>query len=216
MKPAVDPLAQLAEIRTIMERSSRFISLSGLSGVGAGLVALAGAGFGHWYLRTQYGPGGFVRLMEGSEEMRRSTLPFLLGLAVVVILLALLVATYFTRRRARHDGRSMWDAVVRRLFWSMAVPLVAGGLFCLQLYLRGAAGLVVPAMLIFYGLALLNASKYTLDEIRLLGYTVLGVGLVATLLPNWAFVFFAIGFGLCHVGYGLLMYNRYERQPRVQ
>lgn len=216
MKPAVDPLAQLAEIRTIMERSSRFISLSGLSGVGAGLVALAGAGFGHWYLRTQYGPGGFVRLMEGSEEMRQSTLPFLLSLALAVILLALLVATYFTRRRARHDGRSLWDAVVRRLFWSMAVPLVAGGLFCLQLYLRGAAGLVVPGMLIFYGLALLNASKYTLDEIRLLGYTVLAVGLVAMLLPNWAFAFFAIGFGLCHVGYGLLMYNRYERQGRVQ
>lgn len=212
MKPAVDPLAQLAEIRTIMERSSRFISLSGLSGVGAGVVALAGAGFGHWYLRTQYGPSGFVRLMEGSEQMRQSTLPFLLTLALVVIVLAGGVATYFTRRRSRSTGRSLWDPVVRRLFWSMAIPLVAGGLFCLQLYLRGAAGLVVPAMLLFYGLALLNASKYTLDEIKLLGLSELVVGLVATLFPNWAFVFFAIGFGLCHIGYGLLMYNRYERQ----
>jgi hypothetical protein len=224
MKPAVDPLAQLAEIRSMMERSSRFISLSGLSGVGAGVVALAGAAFGHWYLRSQYGsaaegyagPSGFVRLMEGSPEARLSTLPFLLALALGIITLAGLVAVYFTQRRSRHDGRSLWDPVVRRLFWSMAVPLVAGGLFCLQLYLRGAAGLVVPAMLLFYGLALLNASKYTLPEIRLLGISLLGVGLVATLFPDWAFVFFAIGFGFCHIGYGLLMYNRYERQGRPE
>lgn len=233
MKPAVDPLAQLAEIRTIMERSSRFISLSGLSGVGAGVVALLGAGFGHWYLHTQFaGPGaaspnpyetggstlgdssGFVQLMEGSAEARLSTLPFLLGLALGIIVLAGLVAIYFTQRRSRSAGRSLWDPVVRRLFWSMAVPLVAGGLFCLKLYLHGAAGLVVPAMLLFYGLALLNASKYTLDEIKLLGLSEIAVGLVAMLLPNWAFLFFAIGFGLCHIGYGLLMYNRYERQPR--
>lgn len=230
MKPAVDPLAQLAEIRTIMERSSRFISLSGLSGVGAGVVALLGAGFGHWYLHTQFaGPGaassnpyessstfgnssGFVQLMEGSAEARLSTLPFLLGLALGIIVLAGLVAIYFTQRRSRNAGRSLWDPVVRRLFWSMAIPLVAGGLFCLKLYLHGAAGLVVPAMLLFYGLALLNASKYTLAEIRLLGLSVMVVGLVAMLFPDWAFLFFAIGFGLCHIGYGLLMYNRYERQ----
>jgi hypothetical protein len=216
MKPAADPLAQLTEIRSIMERSSRFISLSGLSGVGAGVVALAGAAFGHWFLNTQYTAGeynarGFVELMEGSEEARMSTLPFLLELAGGIILLALLVATYFTRRRAVRDGRSLWDAVVRRLFWSMAIPLVAGGLFCVQLYLRGAAGLVVPAMLLFYGVALLNASKYTLDEIKLLGISEIIVGLVATMFPTYAFLFFALGFGLCHIGYGLLMYNRYER-----
>jgi hypothetical protein len=226
MKQAVDPLAQLTEIRAIMERSSRFISLSGLSGIGAGVVALAGAGFGHWYLHTQFeqvtgstqpygssiaSSSGFVELMEGSAQARLSTLPFLLALAGGIIVLALLVATYFTQRRAKHDGRSLKDPVLRRLFWSMAIPLVAGGLFCVQLYLRGAAGLVVPAMLLFYGLALLNASKYTLDEIKLLGFTVIGIGLVASLLPSYAFLFFALGFGVGHIAYGLLMYNRYER-----
>ncbi|GAA4375846.1 hypothetical protein [Hymenobacter koreensis] len=227
MKPAVDPLAQLTEIRAIMERSSRFISLSGLSGIGAGVVALAGAAFGHWYLHTQFrGTGGevygnsigeasgFVQLMEGSEADRLATLPFLLGLALGTVLLALAVAFWFTRRRAQQDGRSLWDGVARRLFWSLALPLVAGGLFCIQLYVRGAAGLVVPAMLLFYGMALLNASKYTVDEIKLLGYSLLALGLVASLLPNYAFLFFALGFGLGHIGYGLLMYNRYERAPR--
>lgn len=211
MKPVTDPLAQLTEIRAIMERSSRFISLSGLSGVGAGVVALAGVAVGNWYLNEQYGEGGFMRLMNSSYGNRLEALPFLLGLAAVIITLALGVAFYFTRRRARQHGMTLWGPLGRRLALSLAIPLVAGGLFCLMLYLRGAAGLVIPGMLLFYGLALLNASKYTLDEIRWLGLTQIGLGLLATLLPVWGLVFFALGFGLCHIGYGLLMYNRYER-----
>jgi len=219
MKPATNPLDQLTEIRAIMERSSRFISLSGLSGVGAGVVALAGAAVGHWYLRAHYatqgymGPenNGFGQLMTGSEATRQEALPFLLELASVVILVALLVAFFFTQRRARQHGLALWGPLGRRLALSLAIPLAAGGLFCLMLYLRGAAGLVVPGMLLFYGLALLNASKYTLDEIRWLGLTEIGLGLVATLFPDLGLSFFAFGFGLCHIGYGLLMYNRYER-----
>jgi len=214
MKPATDPLAQLTEIRAIMERSSRFLSLSGLSGVGAGVVALAGAGVGHWYLHTQYGAQAFLHLVEGSAAERRAALPFLLALAVGMIGLALAVAFFFTHRRAAQEGRTLWDAPARRLMLSLALPLGAGGLFCLGLYLRGAASFVVPGLLLFYGLALLNASKYTLDEIRLLGLTQMALGLVAMLLPGWALIFFALGFGLGHIGYGLLMYNRYERAPR--
>ena len=211
MKPATpDPLAQLTEIRAIMERSSRFLSLSGLSGMGAGVVALAGAAVGHFYLQSQY-PDGYLHLMQGSADARRAALPFLLLLASVMIGVALLVAVYFTRRRTRHDGQTLWSAPGRRLAMALAVPLVAGGLFCLRLYLGGDAAMVVPGLLVFYGLALLNASKYTLDEIRWLGLTQIGLGLVAALLPGWGLIFFALGFGLGHIGYGLLMYNRYER-----
>ena len=219
MKSAPDPVAQLTEIRAIMERSSRFISLSGLSGVGAGVVALAGAAAGHGYLRAHYatqgygGPqnDGFGQLMVSPAATRLAALPFLLGLAAAVILVALAVAFFFTRRRARQQGRPLWSALGRRLILSLAIPLAAGGLFCLALYLQGSAGLVVAALLLFYGLALLNASKYTLDEIRWLGLTEIGLGLVAVLFPAAGLAFFAAGFGLCHIGYGLLMYNRYER-----
>ncbi|SES94026.1 hypothetical protein [Hymenobacter actinosclerus] len=210
-QPTPDPLAQLTEIRAIMERSSRFISLSGLAGVGAGLVALAGAGLGHWYLKGLYPNAGYLGLLESSAQERRAVLPFLLGLAGGIVVVALLVASFFTLRRARRNGQPLWSALGRRLAISLAIPLVAGGLFCIALYLEGAVALVVPAMLIFYGLALLNASKYTLDEIRWLGLTVIGLGLVALLIPGLGLLFFALGFGLGHIGYGLLMYNRYER-----
>ena len=211
MQPAnPDPLAQLTEIRAIMERSSRFLSLSGLSGVGAGVVALAGALAGHFYLQSHY-PGGFLRLINGSEEERRAALPFLVLLATVMIGVALLAAFYFTQRRMRNDGQALWSAPARRLAMALAVPLVVGGLFCLRLYLGGDAALVVPGLLVFYGLALLSASKYTLDEIRWLGLTQVALGLVAMLVPGWGLIFFGLGFGLGHIGYGLVMYNRYER-----
>lgn len=218
MKPAAqDPLAQLTEIRAIMERSSRFISLSGLSGVGAGVVALAGTAVAHSYLlheygAPEYGAQGYERLFQTTLAERLAALPFLLGLAVAMILAALLVAAFFTLRRTRRDGlRSMWTAPARRLALALLLPLVAGGLFCLKLFVSGAPELVVPGMLVFYGLALLNGSKYTLDEIKYLGLTLVALGLVALLLPSYGLLLFGAGFGLGHIGYGLLMYNRYER-----
>ena len=211
MKPASsDPLVQLTEIRAIMERSSRFLSLSGLSGVGAGVVALLGAAAGHFYLQSHH-PGGFAQLIQGPVEERWAALPFLLLLTGVMIGAGLLVAFYFTQRRTRSSGQVLWSAPARRLAAALAVPLVAGGLFCLGLYLGHDADMVVPGLLVFYGLALFNASKFTLDEIRWLGLTQIGLGLVNMLIPGLGLVFFALGFGLGHIGYGLVMYNRYER-----
>ncbi len=212
-----DPIAQLTEIRAIMERSSRFLSLSGLSGVGAGVVALLGTAAGHFYLQghypSEYGASGYQHLLTSTAAERQAALPFLLLLAAAMVAAALLVAWFFTRRRQRQQGpgQPLWNSLTRRLLVALALPLGVGGLFCLRLYLGGDAGLVVPGLLVFYGLALLNASKYTFDEIRWLGLTQLGLGLVATLLPGWGVVFFALGFGLGHIGYGLRMYQRYER-----
>jgi hypothetical protein len=218
MKPAAqDPLAQLTEIRAIMERSSRFISLSGLSGVGAGVVALVGTVVAHYYLlqeygSAQYGAQGYLRLFQTSLGERMEALPFLLGLALAMIAAALLVAAFFTLRRTRRDGlRSLWTAPARRLAAALFIPLAVGGLFCLKLFLSGAPELVVPGLLVFYGIALLNGSKYTLEEIKYLGLTQMALGLLGLLMPGYGLLLFGVGFGLGHIGYGLLMYNRYER-----
>ncbi len=212
-----DPLAQLTEIRAIMERSSRFLSLSGLSGVGAGAVALVGVAAGHLYLQSHYpsesGDDGYRHLIASTAAERQAALPFLVLLAAVVAGGAVLAAWYFTRRRMRQQGpgRPRWTGLARRLLQALALPLGAGAVFCLRLYLGDDAGLAVPGLLVFYGLALLNASKFTFDEIRWLGLTQVALGLAALGLPGWGLTFFALGFGLGHIGYGLLMYHRYER-----
>lgn len=211
----------LAHIRSLMERSTRFISLSGLSGIWAGAVALGGAWIAQQHVgvydgTTPYiGGRGVHDLTYGVD--RRGVLPFdeltvtLLFDALAVLGLALLGAFWFTWRHSRRTGQGLWDASARRLAWNMLVPLAAGGLTCLALMYHGLPGLVAPATLVFYGLALLNASKYTLDEIRWLALSELALGVAASFWVGAGLMFWALGFGVLHIVYGGLMWMRHER-----
>lgn len=214
-----DPRSDLAHIRSLMERSTRFISLSGLSGVFAGVVALGGAWVAQHHVAGHPGSPsdeltyGAVRyaLMEGDSLMIT-----LLFDAVVVLAVALLGAFWFTWRRSKRMGQGLWDGSAQRLMWNLSIPLVAGGIVCLALMYHGLPGLVAPATLVFYGLALLNASKYTLDEIRWLALSELALGVVATFWIGAGLMFWALGFGVLHIVYGGLMWVRHERdQPNA-
>lgn len=205
-------LETLNEIRTMMERSTKFISLSGLSGVAAGVVALIGAGMVYLYLGTQpfsHEPHYYVKAI-GMEKWGLNYLEFFFIDALLVLLSALGMGYYFTNRRAQQKGQKMWDATSLRLGINMFIPLAAGGLFCLALLYHGYVGLVAPSTLLFYGLALVNASKYTLNDIRNLGLCEIALGLIAMIFIGYGLEFWAIGFGLLHIVYGIMMYNKYE------
>ena len=47
-----DYLKDISEIKNLMNKSSRFISLSGLSGILAGIYALVGAAMTYYYVTT--------------------------------------------------------------------------------------------------------------------------------------------------------------------
>jgi predicted lysophospholipase L1 biosynthesis ABC-type transport system permease subunit len=205
-------LQTLTEIRSLMERSSKFLSLSGLSGVSAGLIALGGAAVVYTRLRT----GLFTILHADPEAVYRGTnqqdiQPFLVTVAVIVLVLALLAGTYFTVRKARRQGLGVWNQSSRRLLWAMTVPLATGGVFCLALLHYNLIWLAFPATLIFYGLALLNGSKYTLRDVESLAYCEIVLGLISLFWPGYNLLTWAIGFGVLHIVYGLTMYYKYER-----
>ena len=105
----------------------------------------------------------------------------------------------------------MWGAATIRLFWNMVIPLTAGAIFIIRMMQLGEFELVAPGCLIFYGLALVNASKYTLGEIRYLGYGQLVLGIINLWLIGYGLYFWAIGFGLLHIVYGIWMWNKYEK-----
>lgn len=209
MKTHKEPIEQLKEIHTMMERSSRFISLSGLSGISAGIIALAGA--------------AYVLATSGIEPYEFSNERFfdpISGLvfrqdiiicAGIVLILALASGIFFTTRRARKNGQKIWDQTSRRLVINLALPLISGGLFCLILMLHQIVFLIAPATLIFYGLALLNASKYTLNEIKVLGISEIILGLIGAAIPGYGLILWALGFGILHIFYGALMYVKYEK-----
>lgn len=209
-----DAQEQLQHIRSMMEKSSRFISLSGLAGVFAGLFALLGAGAFHIFLNNKlnYGYSDFAKTVP--VDISLSLLQFVILDAAAILFLSIVFAIYFTTRKARSTGQAIWDSAARRMILSLAVPLIAGGVYCLVLLKYGWFGLIAPTTLIFYGLALINAGKHTLDEIKYLGLSELALGLIGLLFIGYGITLWVIGFGILHIIYGLMMYARYEAKPK--
>lgn len=208
------PAEQLADVRHIknmMERSSRFLSLSGFSGIAAGLCALVGAWVAQRiifvsYYRS-YDANGYTD--QSFQQLRTQ----LVLLAIGVFVAALGSAFYFTWNRTRRQGSTLWNVTTRRLFWNVAIPIGAGGLFVVGMLWHNQWLFVAPASLFFYGLALINASKYTLTDIRFLGYSEVLVGFVSMFWPGYSIYFWAVGFGVLHILYGAIMWYKYERNP---
>lgn len=205
-------LQDLAHIRGLMDRSSRFLGLSGLSGVVAGLVALGGALLAHYHITRTAGPGmdPLTYGAQGRGPVDGLVLQLLVD-ALCVLALALLGAWWFTWRRGKRTGQGLWDLSARRLLINLMVPLSTGGLLCLALFHYGLPGLAVPCTMLFYGIALFNAARYTLDEVRWLGICELVLGMIALFRPEAGLLFWALGFGVLHIIYGVAMYLRHER-----
>jgi heme/copper-type cytochrome/quinol oxidase subunit 3 len=199
-------LQALHDIRRIMEQSSRFISLSGWSGIGAGICALIGAVVANnkieHYYAEQYGT---------VEACTKCLARQLLLIAILVFISALVLAILFTWMRSRKAGIPLWGNSARRLLWNTLVPIAAGGLVVIRMAELGYYQLVAPTCLIFYGMALINGSKFTLGEVKFLGYLILATGLVNLWMPSYGLYFWALGFGMFHIFYGLIMWWKYER-----
>lgn len=204
-------LEELKEIRNLMDRSSRFLSLSGLSGVFAGVYALVAAYITHLYLLHE----GIRNTYEYSDPIPKSEeirITFNLGLiGGATLLLAIGTALLFTARHAKRGGEKLLTRSALRLAINMMLPLVTGAMFCMALLYHNEYGLVAPTTLVFYGMALLNGSKYTHDDIRYLGLSEIGLGLIACFWVGHGLEFWAVGFGLLHILYGFVMWYKYER-----
>ncbi len=204
-------LEAIHDIKRMLERSSRFISLSGLSGVSAGVCALLGSWLAYPYVfgyRNLYVDTNAVHLAGYSVLVNH----WLFWIALATFLAALVSAFIFTYLKSSREGIPIWGQAAKRLMLNVSVPLLVGGAFLAALVQYGTFGLVAPGCLLFYGLALINASKYTLAEIRYLGYSEILLGLVSLCFVGYGLYFWAVGFGLLHIAYGSYMYLKYERK----
>ncbi|APA00027.1 MULTISPECIES: hypothetical protein [Flavobacterium] len=196
----------LLHIRSMMERSSRFISLSGLSGVFAGISALIGGGFAFKLLEAN----GIDYLDGKNQEYSPELIQQLITIASLILLLALFFGILFTVRKSRKNNLAIWTATTKKMLLGLLIPLLAGGLFCIALIYHGMFVLVAPSTLIFYGLALINAAHYTFSDIKYLGISEVILGIIALFFLGSGFVFWMIGFGVLHIFYGLLLLKKYK------
>jgi hypothetical protein len=197
-------IQDLRQIKEIMDRSSKFISLSGLSGIAAGIIALAGAWYAYRNIYTESDFYGYQVVTISSESISS-----MIGLGTVILVLAISAGIFFTAQKAKKSNQKVWNSQAKRLLINLSIPLVTGGILSLIFLSRGFIGIIPPLTLIFYGLALVNASKYTHEEIRSLGIIEIALGLLSAYFIGFGLLFWAIGFGLLHIVYGIIMHYRY-------
>lgn len=198
-----DYLKDIQDIRMMMDKSSQFLSLSGLAGIMAGIYALAGACAGKYIYNLNY--GRYITLESKSFKG-------IVAIALVVLILSVLTAYILTAIKTKKRGETVWNSTSKRMAVNFLIPLITGGLFCLLLIKNEYYGLISPITLIFYGLACVNASKYTFRDVRYLGITIIIIGLLCTYFMGYGLEFWALGFGVCHIVYGTVMYFKYDRK----
>jgi len=202
-------LEAIQDIRKMMKKSTRFLSLSGLSGVFAGIFALAGAAVAYLYMGSIYN-----NWVEGNMEAldRNKIYTNFILIAAAVLACSIVTAYFFSNRRAKRMGHTLFDHTAIRVLINLCIPLIAGGIFCMALLYHGSIIYIAPAMLLFYGLALINASKYTYDDIRYFGICEIVLGLINAFNLGNGLLYWAVGFGVLHIVYGTTMWFKYERK----
>ncbi|WP_298534976.1 hypothetical protein [uncultured Algibacter sp.] len=197
-----DYLKDISDIKNMMNKSSRFISLSGLSGILAGVYAIIGAAIAYWLVTTS--ERGYL-ILDGT------IFRICVFILLMVALCSVVTGIILTTKKAKKQGAKIWDATSRRLVFNFLIPLVAGGLYILIILGQGKYGHTGGLMLIFYGLALVNASKYSIGDIKYLGFIQIILGLIAGTFPGYGFWLWVLGFGIMHIFYGTWMHFKYDK-----
>src|SRR5215217_6818980 len=106
MKEEQDYIRDITEMRSMMERSSKFLSLSGWAGIMAGIYALAGACIA--YKIFDFNPGEIVdsTVKSGSFPSRLLQVIFL---AIIILILAVGTAIFFSYKKANRRGENFWN-----------------------------------------------------------------------------------------------------------
>lgn len=195
-----DYTKDLSQIRNLMSRSSQFVSLSGLSGILAGVYALAGA----FLAKTLF----FNDVAELENMSRNTSGPVILLILFLVALFSILTAVFLSGKRAKMNRERLWSDASKRMLLNFWIPMITGGIYILLHLSTRHYGLTAALMLIFYGLSLVNASKYTVGTIKFLGYAQIITGLVCAAFPQWGFWFWIFGFGVLHIIYGSVLYSK--------
>lgn len=211
MKDPKESIQDIKAIRQMMEQSSKFLSLSGLSGVAAGTFAIIGAAFAYFVVLNQ-GQHIYNEYMQGLKSTSTQYVRIgMVATACGVFVLAVTSAWYLSWRKAKKANAKFWTHAAKDVAWNLISILAIGGIFSIILIYHENIRLVASVMLIFYGLALLMASRYTQRDIKYLAYTEIALGLLAGIFLNYGLIFWALGFGVFHIIYGIVMYIKYDR-----
>jgi uncharacterized membrane protein len=208
MKKEQDYIRDIADMRSMMERSSKYLSLSGLGALLAGIYALVACFFAYKVFGID--PSTLTGRYSSEDGFDPGLVKILL-LAAIVLIVSLATIFYLSYKKANRSQEKFWNPTAKRVLLNMAIPLMAGGILILIMAAKGLPQYMAPLSLLFYGLAFFNASKFTLDEVRSMAIIEMVLGLLSTWFVEYSLWFWALGFGIVHIVYGIFIYYRYER-----
>jgi len=202
-----DLIKDISQIRKLMEKSTKFISISGLSSVLIGIYALLGSAYAYYEVYGFDSQAGY-RDHYVNEPL---VIVKLMVAALLVLVASITTGIVMAKRKAKKLQQPIWNQTSKDLLLAMTVPLIAGGIFTLLLMQRGMFIAVASSLLIFYGLALVAAGSFTFKEIKGLGMCEIAIGLLALVFPGYGIIFWSIGFGVLHIIYGVIVHNKYDK-----
>ena len=191
MSQEKEHLQAIQDIKTMMERSTKFSSISGKAGIVVGMLA--------------------VIVFAGIKWFDVTTVASLFVVMVGTLMLALSIGLYLSIAKAKKEGTAIFDTTAKRFLVQFFIPLFVGGILCLIFACQNQIGYIPAMMLIFYGFALVHASKFSLDTIKSLGYLEIIAGLIAAAFAQYGMWCWVIGFGVLHIIYGFIIYTKYEK-----
>lgn len=195
-----EALNTLNDIKEMMERSSKFKAISGLSIIIIGILASLVSVYIYFFLGDYH---------INTPAKWRTTVIIAIALLVVAFT-TVFVMSYLKAKRL--NLRFTFDTTMRRLLLNFFIPMVAGGLLCIALLTQQHYGLVSSITLIFYGLALINCSHFSYHELRYLGYAELVLGLIDCFMVDYAVLTWFLGFGVFHIIFGIIFMLKYGRR----
>lgn len=204
-----DLQSEISHIKALMDRSTKFIPLSGLSGIMAGIYACIGSVWAGILLRQN--DISITAFGKGNTQVSDTLIMQIYFIGLGVLFLSVSTAIWLTIRKLSRRGENFTNSGRKELIERMAVPLFTGGLLLNIFLLQGEFYYLASTSLVFYGLALVAGSYYIISLVKYLGISEIILGLVAALFPAYGLVCWIAGFGLLHILYGSILYYKYER-----
>jgi hypothetical protein len=178
----------LRYIRETMERSAEFTHVSGLGGIGMGVVALAAAAL----------------------ASRAATPGLWLATWLVAAGISFALSALMMARKSHAEGVALLSGPGRRFAWNMIPPLAAGGVLTAALARAGQFGLLPGTWLLLYGVSIVTGGSYSVRLIPSMGAVFMALGLAALASPQtWGDAYMAIAFGGLHIVFGLVIWRKH-------
>jgi len=178
----------LRYIRETMERATPFTGISGSGEIAIGATALLASvvaaqqpSFKSWFA---------IWIAEG--------------------LISILIAGWSMDRKARAVQMPLMSGPGRKVVFSLAPPIIAGGLLTIVLVRAGLTNAIPGVWLLLYGTGVITGGMFSVRAVPVMGLCFMALGALALFSsPTFANWFMAAGFGGLHLLFGAIIVRKY-------